>query len=322
MRIEESGIGALKISYPDEIREWMRDNKSRVLESKLMTESEAIERFVKDGDYVGFDETALIRGPVSLEREIIRQRKRNLFLGGKFSFLDCPLLVAGGCVTRIDCGFIGGGRSHFRAIEKGEVEVIEWTNGAMSARYLAGALGIPFIPWRGLLGTETFKYSAAKAAIDPFTGERIALLPAINPDVGLIHAHQCDIYGNARIFGPGCIPKEVAMASKRLIVSTEEIIDIEEIRKAPSKTTIPYYLVDAVVLSPFGGHPGTVVGVYDVDFEHMNEYFRAESDPTALEKYLDKYIYSVKSHEEYLEKIGRSRLEELKKQEIKEGYFE
>jgi glutaconate CoA-transferase subunit A len=322
MKIEESGIGSLKFTDPDDMREWVRDKKSRFLESKLMTEQEAIKRFVKDGDYLAFDLAVLVRGPSSLEREIVRQRKKNLFLAGKFSFLDCALLVVGGCVTRIDCGFMGGGASHFRAIEKGEVEVVEWSNGTISARFLAGALGLPFIPWRGLMGTETFKHSAAKIAIDPFTGKRITLLPALNPDVALIHANQCDVYGNARLFGPGCTPIEVATASKRLIVSTEEIIDIEEIRKAPAKTTIPYYMVDAVVLAPFGGHPGAVPGLYDADFEHMNEFFKAERDPALMEKYLDKYIYSCKTHQDYLDKIGKAKLEELKKREIREGYYE
>jgi acyl CoA:acetate/3-ketoacid CoA transferase alpha subunit len=322
MQIIESGIGPFKFTDPDEMREWVRDKKPRSLESKLMTEQEAIERFVKDGDYLAFDLAILVRGPSSLEREIVRQRKKNLFLAGKFSFLDCPLLVVGGCVTRIDCGFMGGGVSHFRAIEKGEVEVIEWSNGAISARFLAGALGLPFIPWRGLLGTETFKYSAAKVAIDPFTGKRITLLPALNPDVALIHANQCDVYGNARLFGPGCAPIEVATASKRVIISTEEIIDIEEIRKAPAKTTIPYYMVDAVVHAPFGGHPGAVPGLYDADFGHMGEFFKAEKDPVAMEKYLDKYVYSCKTHQDYLDKIGKSKLEELMKKEIKEGYYE
>jgi glutaconate CoA-transferase subunit A len=322
MQIIESGMGAFKFTDPDEMREWVQDKKPRSLESKLMTEQEAIERFVKDGDYLAFDLAVLVRGPSSLEREIVRQRKKNLFLAGKFSFLDCALLVVGGCVTRIDCGFIGGGTSHFRAIERGEVEVIEWSNGAISARFLAGALGLPFIPWRGLMGTETFKHSAAKIAIDPFTGKRITLLPALNPDVSLIHANQCDIFGNARLFGPGCTPIEVATASKRVIISTEEIIDIEEIRKAPAKTTIPFYMVDAVVLAPFGGHPGSVPGLYDADFEHMTEFFKAERDPAAMEKYLDKYVYRCKNHQEYLEKIGKSKLEELKKKEIREGYYE
>ena len=321
MRIEESGIGSYKFHDPDEIREWMRDKKSRALESKLMTEQEAVERFVNDGDYLAFDLMGLVRGPLSLEREIIRQKKKNLFLSGKFSFWECAYLVAGGCVTRIDCGFIGGGVSHFRAIEKGEVEVVEWSNGSISARFLAGALGLPFIPWRGLMGTETFKHSAAKVVIDPFTGKRITLLPALNPDVSLIHVNQCDIYGNARIFGPGCIPVEVAMASKRVIISTEEIIDIEEIRKAPARTAIPYYIIDAVVLSPFGGHPGSVPGLYDADLEHMNEFSKAEKDAVALEKYLDKYVYSCKTHQDYLDKIGKPKLEELMKREIREGYY-
>jgi len=322
MQVEESGTGAFKFTDPDEMRGWVRDKKSRALESKLMTEQEAIERFVKDGDYLAFDLMGLVRGPFSLEREIIRQGKRNLFLAAKFSFWECAFLVAGGCVTMIDCGFMGGGASHFRAIEKGKVEVIEWSNGTISARFLAGALGLPFIPWRGLMGTETFKYSAAKIAIDPFTGKKITLLPALNPDVALIHANQCDIYGNARIFGPGCIPVEVATASKRVIISTEEIIDIQAIRKAPAKTMIPYYLVDAVVLAPFGGHPGSVPGLYDADFEHMNEFSKAERDPAVLEKYFDKWVFSCKTHQDYLDKIGKSKLEELMKREIKEGYYE
>jgi glutaconate CoA-transferase subunit A len=150
------------------------------------------------------------------------------------------------------------------------------------------------------MGTETFKHSAAKIAIDPFTGKKINLLPALNPDVALIHANQCDIYGNARIFGPGCIPVEVATASKRVIISTEEIIDIEEIRKAPAKTAIPYYIVDAVVLAPFGGHPASVPGLYDADLEHMNEFSKGERDPVALERYFDKYVFSCKTHQDYL----------------------
>ncbi len=322
MQIIESGVSPFKFVDPDDMREWVRDKKPRSLESKLMTEKEAVERFVKDGDYLAFDLAVLVRGPSSLEREILRQRKKNLFLAGKFSFLDCALLIVGGCVTRIDCGFMGGGGSHFRAIEKGEVEVIEWSNGSISARFLAGALGLPFIPWRGLLGTETLKYSAAKIAIDPFTGKKVTLLPALNPDVSLIHANQCDVYGNARLFGPGCCPIEVASASKRVIVSTEEIIDIEDIRKAPAKTTIPYYMVDAVVHAPFGGHPGACPGLYDADFQHMNEFFKAERDPAAMEKYLDKYVHSCKTHQDYLDKIGKDKLEELRKREIKEGYYE
>jgi len=323
LRIEDSGVGTVKISDPDEIREWMRDKKSRTLESKVMNEREAVENFVKDGDYVAFDLAAFIKGPFSLEREIVRQRKRNLFLAGKFSFFDCALLVAGGCVTKIDCGFIGGGTAHLRAIEKGDVEVIEWSNGAICARLLAGAFGIPFIPWRGLMGTDTFRYSGAKLATDPFSGKKVTLLPALNPDVGLIHVNQCDIYGNARTFGPGVTPIEVAMASKRVIISTEEIIDTEEIRKAPARTTIPYYFVDAVVEAPFGSHPGTVPGLYDVDFDHINEFLVAEKEPDTLERYLDKYIYNLESHQEYLKKIGKSRLAELKKREmVREGYYE
>jgi acyl CoA:acetate/3-ketoacid CoA transferase alpha subunit len=324
MKVEASGEGEIRFCDPDEMREWRRNNKSRALVSKVMTEKEAIERFVADGDYVAFDLAYLYLGPCSLEREIVRQRKKNLFLGGKYSFIDCAFLIAGGCVTKLDCGFIGGGISHFRAIERGEVEVTEWSNGTMCARLLAGAMGIPFMPWRGLVGTDTFKYSGAKVITDPFTGKKIALLPALNPDVALIHVNQCDVCGNARVFGPVITPIELAIASRKVIISTEEIIDTEEIRKAPQRTTIPYYFVDAVVEAPFGAHPGTVMGLYDYDWDCLNEFFRAERDPKALNEYLDKYIYSVSSHAEYLEKrIGWDKLEELKRREtIREGYYE
>jgi glutaconate CoA-transferase subunit A len=322
MQIVESGIGTCKFSDPDDIRDWMREKKSKVLENKLMSEQEAVAKFVHDGDYLAFDLSGMVRGPSSLEREIVRQKKRNLFLSAKFGFLETAFLVAGGCVDRIDCGFMGGGSANLRAIERGEAEVTEWSNGSICARFLAGSMGLPFIPWRGLMGTDTFEYSSAKIAIDPFSGKRVTLLPALNPDVAILHVNQCDIYGNARIFGPGCIPVEVATASKRVIISTEEIIDIEAIRKAPSMTAIPFYLVDAVVLAPYGAHPGCVPGLYDNDWEHLSEFFKAERNPDAMVKYLDKYVFDCKNHEDYLNVIGEQKLEDMKKGEIREGYYE
>lgn len=322
MDVLESGIGEIKLCDVDKVREWRQKNKIKGLVNKVIDEHTAIKKFVQDGDYLSYDLSSMVRGPMSLEREIVRQKKKNLWLAAKFTLLDSTILVAGGCVSKIDVGFAGIGRTLFNAIQEGRVKVIDWSNGTLALRHLAGAMGVPFLPTRALLGTDTFKRSGAKVVADPFTGKKVAVVPAINPDVAIIHVNQSDIYGNARIFGPSITPVETAMSAKRVIISTEEIIDTADIKKNPGKTTIPYFLVDAVVKAPFGAHPGTVPGYYAYDSENLDEFFSARDDE-AMNKYLEKYVYSVRSHEEYLEKrVGKERLEQLKEKEtIKEGYY-
>ena len=321
MEVLASGKGEFRVPDPDGFREYVREHKPTALVDKVMSEQEAVEKFVDDGDYLSCDCTMFQRGPSSLIREIIRQRKKDLWFGAKFTWMAATMLVAGGCVSRIDIGYQGLGRSLYRAIEEGKVKTTEWSNFAMTTRHLAGAMGVPFLPIRVLGGTETFEYSGAKMVQDPFTGEKICLVPAINPDVGIVHVHQCDIYGNARVFGASTAPQDTAMSSKKLIISTEEIIETEEIKSDPGRTTIPYFCVDAVVVASFGAYPGTVPGCYACDPEHLLEYFMAaESDKMA--EYLEKYVYSVESNLAFLEKrIGLARILELKEREtIKEGY--
>ncbi len=320
MEVLLAGQGEFRVDDPDAVREHMRDRKARVLVNKVVDEAEAVRRFVADGDYVSFDFSSFTRGPVSLIREIIRQRKRDLWYAAKFTLMEATLLAAGGCLRGIDVGFMGLGHYLGRVIEEGQLKVCEWTNGTLNMRLVAGAMGVPFFPTRALLGSDTLKYSGAKVVEDPFTGKPIALVPAVNPDVGLVHVHQCDIYGNARCPGPGVSPLETAMASKKTILTTEEIILTDDIRKEPGKTTIPYFLVDAVVYAPFGCHPGGAPGMYEMDIAHFQEWFATERG--GMDPYLERYIYSVASHTEYLEKrVGVARLMELKRQaQIKEGY--
>lgn len=318
----ETGIGEVLLQDVDDIREWMRDKKTRALEEKVVDEHEAVKKYVNDGDYISYDLSSMVRGPMSIEREIVRQKKKDLWIAAKFTLLDTTLLVGGGCVSKIDVGFAGLGRPLFEAIEKGLVKTIDWSNGTLALRHLAGAMGVPFLPARSLLGTDTFKRSGAKVVEDPFTKKKVCLVPAINPDVAIIHVNQCDVFGNARVYGPSITPFETAAASKNVILSTEEIISTEEIKKDPGKTTIPYYMVNAVVVAPYGAHPGTVPGYYSYDSEHLEEFFAARS-LEELDTYIDKYVRSTSSHEEYFELVGgEKRMEELKKLEfIKEGYY-
>jgi acyl CoA:acetate/3-ketoacid CoA transferase alpha subunit len=316
-------VGEFRMPDPDGLRAYVRDHKERRPVNKVVTEQEAVQRFVQDGDYVAYDQNVANRGPTSLFREIVRQRKKNLWLCAKFNWSDVSLLVAGGCVSKVDVGWMESGPVINQALQKGEIELIEWTNGALSYRLLAGAMGVPFLPMRYMGGTDAFARSAAKLIEDPYLAKPICVVPALNPDVGIIHVHQCDVHGNARIFGAGVAPLEIAMASKKLIISTEEIIGNEAIRRQPQRTTIPYYFVDAVVLAPFGTYPGAVPGLYSADFQHLFEFAVAQAQDR-MSEYLDKWVYSVVSHEEMLEqRVGAKKLLQLRQEEtVREGYYE
>ena len=221
MEVLESGGGEVRLSDVDEVRQWMREKKTRKLIDKLTDEKTAVEKYVFDGAYLSYDLSSMVRGPMSLEREIVRQRKKDLWIAAKFTLLDTTLLLGGGCLAKIDVGFAGLGRTLFAAIESGRVKTIDWSNGTLALRNMAGAMGVPYLPTRALLGTDTFKRSGAKVVRDPFTNKKICIVPAVNPDVAIIHVNQADRHGNCRIFGASVAPLETAMASKRVIVSTE-----------------------------------------------------------------------------------------------------
>ncbi len=318
MRILESGVGEL-IQPPDldAFREWNRERKSRAMVDKLMTEEEAIGRFVTDGCYLGTELYGTVRAPMSLVRELIRQGKKDLRLVGQ-GVLETDLLLGAGVVEEMDLTYIGlelyGTSQVFRrAAESGRLKrIVEWSNGALTWRFKAAAMGVPFLPVRVMLGSDTFKYSAAKVAECPFTGQKVCLVPALILDVTLMHVHRADRYGNAQIDGISGFAHEIARASKRLIISAEEIIDTEEIRRYPERTIIPYFLVDAVVHAPFGSHPGEMAYLYARDEEQLREWVEASKTEEGTQAYLDKYIYSLANHQEYLEFIGQERLEALK----------
>ena len=324
MHALQSGRGAIYFQDPDAVRA-SRAQKDRGLTNKLMTEQEAVGRFVADGDYIGCDLTYVIRGPNALIHEIIRQRRKNLWFCAKYCYAESVLLLGGGCVNRIDAGFVAvGERVLTEAVKDGRVTLTEWTNDTLTLRLLAGAMGLPFLPTRTLLGTDALAYSGAKVIEDPFSQKPICLVPALNPDVGLIHAQQADIHGNARVLGASTAPVEQAMASKRVIVQAEEIVDSEEIRRHPAKTTIPYYVVDAVVHVPFGAYPGTCPGLYVADMPRVGEAIGALDAADALQRYLDTFVYSVDSFADMLEqRVGVKRLLELKARErYREGYYD
>lgn len=316
MQVIESGIG--KMIHPPDLeafREWNRQ-KTRALVDKRMTEQEAIARFLHDGDYIGTELYGTCRCPMSLCNELVRQGREGLGVAGQ-GVLELDLLLATGMVDRLDITYIGMevygvSRSLRRAVESGQVHsVAEWSNAGITWRFKAASIGAPFIAVRSMLGTDTFKYSAAKAVECPFTGQTVCLIPALVLDVGLIHVHRADKHGNCQIEGISGFAFEMARACKRLIISAEEIVPTDEIRRYPDRTIIPYYLVDAVVHAPFGSYPGEMPYLYARDEEMIKAWVESNKTAEGAQAYIDKYIHGVADHQAYLDLIGQERLDRV-----------
>jgi 3-oxoacid CoA-transferase subunit A/glutaconate CoA-transferase subunit A len=312
MEILEEGCGGwLGWHDPDENRKWILENKSRALVDKLMSIKDAVSKFIHDGDYIVSGGFGHVRISMATIYEIVRQKKRNLSMAGKTSVHDLDILIGAGCVNRVEPAYAFGHElrglspASRRAVETGECKITaETSNAGYQWHFLAAMMGIPFIPSRNLLGTDTFKYSNAKVVKDPWSGKPICLIPASYPDVAMIHVPRSDIYGNAQIDGILVEDFEISRAARRLIISTEEIVDNEVIRAEPWRTTIPFYLVDAVVEVPFGCHPGQMPYLYYYDEDHIAEWLKQSKTPQGTGEYFEKYVFGVKDFYEYLELIG------------------
>jgi len=319
MRVIESGAGELfQPPDPDAFREWVRTRKNTGMVDKVTDEYDAVSRLVADGDYIGTELYGTVRAPMSLVRELVRQGKKHLRVAGQ-GIHEIDLMLAADLVDALDITYVawevyGISSCLRRAVESGRVKTTDWSNGGITWRFKAAAMGLPFLPVRSMLGTDTFRHSAGKVVEDPFTGKPICLVPALYMDVGLIHVHRADKYGNCQVDGISGFCHEMARASKKLIVSTEEIISTDKIRKHPEETIIPYYLVDAVVEAKYGSHPGEMCYRYWRDGEHLQSFLRDSADPAKTRAYLDKWVYGPKNHREYVELVGIDRLRALESQ--------
>jgi glutaconate CoA-transferase, subunit A len=307
---------------PDNARESFR-KKNRSMKNKVMPLKAAVALYVNDGDYLGIGGFGSNRTPIAACHEIVRQKKKGLAFAGHTSTHDFQVLCAGQVFDRLDVAYVVGlearglSPSARRYLESGAVEITEWTNYALAVRMKAAAMGVPFLPVRSLMGTDTFKYSAAKIIEDPFTGKKMTLLPALYPDVSVIHAHEADMYGNCRFKGITVSDIELANASKRLIITTERLITNDEIRRDPTATKIPFYLVDAVCEVPYGAFPGTMPYEYFSDEEHLKEWLTVEKDLDTFEAFLKRNIFDCEDHFQYIqENGGMARMQELRAKEF------
>ncbi len=290
--------------------------KSKALIDKTMSEKEAIDKYLNDGDYIGFELYGTVRCPMTLTREIVRSGKKDFRIVGQ-GVHELDLLFAADLVREIDFTYIGlevyGISANMRrSVESGAVtKIVEWSNAALTWRFKAASMGIPFIPTRSMLGTDTIRKSSAKVVECPFTGINVALLPALIVDVAFIHVHRADKHGNCQIDGVSGFAFEMARACKTLIISAEEIVDAEEIREHPDRTIIPYYLVDAVVHAPYGSWPGEMSGMYERDEPHYKDFVVKQKTKENMDLYMNEWIYDLPDHSALIEKIGKNRLQEL-----------
>jgi glutaconate CoA-transferase subunit A len=304
-------------------------SKSRSLTDKRTTVAEAVARWVEDGAYLAIGGFGCDRIPTAVLHEILRQRKQNLRFAGHTATHDFQLLCAGNLTGRgrtlasVDVAYVVGlearGLSPHarRVMESGEVVCTEWSNYALAVRLKAAAMGLPFLPSRSLLGTDTFRKSGAAIITCPFTGTRLAALPALYPDVAAIHVHESDCFGNCRISGITVADLDLARASRRLIITCERLISEEEIRRVPTQTVIPFYCVDAVCEVPYGSYPGNMPYEYFSDEEHVRQWLAVEKEMPAYLAFLEKYIFGVRDFSEYLHLCGGlPRLQQLRQQEF------
>jgi glutaconate CoA-transferase subunit A len=281
-------------------------------------------KLIHDGDTVTFSGISLSDHPVAFAHEMIRQRKRNLEIAGSGAWLVNNLLIGAGCVDRMlvvaDSAEVGGTAPAFRrAVENGKLVVQDYSLYAIACMFTAAAMGVPFLPTKSMLGSDMLRHSRRakhkkpRVMKCPFTNEKVVLVPALKPDVAVIHAHQADEEGNVQMLGPTGLVDEQARASRKVIVTVEKIVSCDVTRKRPELTIIPSFLVDAIVKVPYGAHPTALFGCYDYDIEHLKLAFDQSRNKQMFYRYLKDVVYDVRSHHDYLRRIvGLRRLRELK----------
>jgi acyl CoA:acetate/3-ketoacid CoA transferase alpha subunit/acyl CoA:acetate/3-ketoacid CoA transferase beta subunit len=293
------------------------------MQSKLMKTREAVTRFIKPGMHVGFGGFSLCRNAMSVSHEIIRQGIGNLHVSSVNPAYGVDILIGAGLVRSVESGCLnmerlGLPRNFCRAVESGSLKSEDFEHLGMTMRYLAGALGISFIPTKAELGSDIVVHQALDAkkvhiGPCPFTGETYAILPACTPDVAVVFATQADEFGNTQIQGTAFADEFIAKASHQIIVVAEQIVTTEEIRQKPQDTLIPSYRVNALIHEPWGAHPTASPGHYDYDYEALQEYQQAARDVAAFKAYIQKYILDVKDFKEYLDKaLTPSRMQRLR----------
>ena len=308
---EEMGAVANSVVPYARLREGV-SSRDRSLREKIVSLEQAAS-FVPDGASVGIGGSTMSRTPMAMIWQLIRARKKNLSCARGIVSTDGDLLFGSGIADHMATSWFAQGilwglskvmRHH---VETGSARYDEWSHMAMGMRFRAGGMGVPFLPIRSMLGSDVLRLRPeAKEMTCPFTGETLLLVPALNPDVALIHVQRCDAYGNAQMDGLQFMDIDLALAANRVVLTTERVVSNDQIRREPDQTKIPFFCVDAVVEVPYGSAPHECYGVYEPMTKHLDAYVaQVNKSPVAgMRAYLDRYVYGPASWNEFLSLIG------------------
>ena len=305
--------------------------------NKVMPLKQAIEQYVETGSHISIGGFTINRNPMAAVYEIIRQKICNLHLYAHSNGTGLDELIGAGCVSKLEIAYGGNGKAaptcicFAKAVQNNKILFEDYSNYMMSLRFMAGAMGVPFLPTLSGLGSDIltkwgFSKSLRKsdpkivdnklAVIDnPFgnwTGaSKVVLVPAINPDITIIHVQKADAMGTCSIQGLAFADIEQVKASKHVIITCEKLVNKEELRQNPDLNQIPFIHVSAVCHVPMGAYPSAVFGHYDYDSQYLRKFTIAAKSPDEFRKYQEKYIYGVKDHKAFLNIIGRERIDAI-----------
>ncbi|WP_300457096.1 CoA-transferase [Desulfobacula sp.] len=305
--------------------------------NKITNLKDAVHQYVTPGCHLSIGGFTINRNPMAAVYEIIRQEIKDIHLYAHSNGQGVDELVGAGCIARLEIAYGGTGKFmstciRFRkAVEEKKIQIEDYSNYQMTLRFLAGSMGIPFLPTRSSLGTDiihkwglsrelrqdTPKVPDQKLVVldNPFGNwcdtKRVVLVPAINPDVTIIHVQQADYRGNCRIDGLTFADVEQAKAAKVLIITCEDLLDDDYLKNDPDRNQIPFIHADAVVHIPYGAYPTACFGCYDYDPVYLKEYSRMAKEDILFQTYLDNNIYKKNSHRDLLNSVGRERLENI-----------
>jgi glutaconate CoA-transferase subunit A len=294
--------------------------KSGRVRAKILSMEEAVSELIGDGCSIAIGTGLEAAIPFAAGHEIIRQNKKDLTLVGPISDMLFDQMIGAGCVRKVMAAWVGNvimgvGYNLRRAVEKGipgRIEIVDYSNFSMALALHAGELGIPFIPTKTLLGTGMMEGNAPfKAMTCPYTGEMLALVPALKPDVAIVYVQRVDGEGNSHFWGGGGVTREAAMAARKIIVVAEELVSKRVIQRDPNRTLFPGFLVSAVVIEPRGAHPSPVQGYYDRDHESYVTYHHESKERNGFLRWLSKWVLEVKDRKGYLSRLGKDRIRSL-----------
>jgi glutaconate CoA-transferase subunit A len=306
-------------------------------QEKVMTLDKAIGMYVTDGCHISIGGFTVSRNPMAAVFEIMRQKKKNLHCYAHSNGTGVDELIGGGCLSKLEIAYGGNGKAaptciRFKsAIQRGYLLFEDYSNYQMSLRFHAGAMGIPFMATRSGLGTDIVnKWGFSKEMrgkdpklpdkkieiIDnPFpnwkNASRVVLVPAINPDVTIIHVQKADKYGTCRIEGLTFADADQVKASKHVIITCEEIVETDALKEKPEYNQIPFIHVSAVVHVPYGAYPSACYNYYDYDPQMLSQVSKFAKDDDLYQKYLEKFVYGVKNHQELLNLVGKDQLTKI-----------